>query len=609
MSKLHQDLRQLAAESHAPHTFLSHAVRRMAAYFRTPFIALTADFGAESIEEAWHQGANDPSFWRSVIERHLTDTMAFGRSSCKLLGAQKSDGQIALLGAPLRDEACRVIGAVSMVAEECDRQQVPGQLAVLESVVGFMSLCVQGIGKVAGKAAMGKNSGIDEVLAVLKEHQRPEEIAFAVTNRLRGKLACDQVALGIPVGHQIRVISVSGLDEVNHRSPGVRFVRSAMEECYDLGRAIICPGYHAWAKSSEGTGHRLHWQWSQHAGSDSVASFPISDQNRITAVVSLRRKPDRPLTEAEIRESQAMLSHLAPAIALTRLAKRNLFHHARDSAWATWRKWTARTARRWQIFGGCTALALGWVAFGSMEYRLTVPCVIQAKETRHITAPFEGVIREQRAIAGDIVEAGRVLCLLDNRQLLLQKRSLETQWKVLAKQKDEALAKDEVAGGNIISAQQDEVRAQLDLVQWQLDYTEIRAPIDGVVLTGDLRKKLGSPVTAGQPLFEIAPQGKVLLELAIPEEEIDEIEGRPTGLFATNAAPEVAQGFRVSTIRPSATTQSNRTVFVCEAELDEPRAWFRSGMEGVARVSVGQRRIWWVLLHNMIDYIRIKAWV
>lgn len=116
-------------------------------------------------------------------------------------------------------------------------------------------------------------------------------------------------------------------------------------------------------------------------------------------------------------------------------------------------------------------------------------------------------------------------------------------------------------------------------------------------------------MTAGQPLFEIAPQGKVLLELAIPEEEIDEIEGQPTGVFATNAAPEVTHGFRVSMIRPSVTTLSNRTVFICEAKLDQSRAWFRSGMEGVARVSVGERRIWWVMLHNMIDYIRIKAWI
>ena len=221
-----------------------------------------------------------------------------------------------------------------------------------------------------------------------------------------------------------------------------------------------------------------------------------------------------------------------------------------------------------------------------------------------------GIARsEQNVIAGDTVQAGQSLCSLDSRQILLQKRALETQWNVLDKQKDEALAKDNVAGGRVIAAKQDEMLAQLDLVQWQLDHTEIRAPIDGVVLAGDLRKRVGSPVSPGDALFEIAPAHQVFLELAIPEEEIDEIEGRPAGLFATNAAPELTHEFHLATIRPAATIQSNRTVFVCEAELDQTREWFRSGMEGVARISVGSRPVWWVMLHNMIDYIRLKAWL
>jgi len=326
-------------------------------------------------------------------------------------------------------------------------------------------------------------------------------------------------------------------------------------------------------------------------------------------VVSLRRNAERPLTEVEIQDAQAMLSHLAPAIGLTRLARRNLIHHARDSAWAAWRKLIAPKARRWQVIGGCAALLMGWIVFGSMSYQLAVPCVMQAQERRHITAPFNGVISGQNAVAGDVVKAGQILCTLDNRELLLQKNALGTQWKVLDAEKDQALANDQVAAGRILAAKQDEIRAQLNLVQWQLDQTEIRAPMDAVVLTGDLRKKVGSPIEAGQPLFEIAPPHRVYLELMVPEEEIDEIQGRPAGVFATNAAPEIVHPLRITTIRPSATVKGNRTVFVCEAQPDQTEEWFRSGMEGAAQISVGGRPVWWVMLHKMIDYVRMKAWL
>ena len=62
-------------------------------------------------------------------------------------------------------------------------------------------------------------------------------------------------------------------------------------------------------------------------------------------------------------------------------------------------------------------------------------------------------------------------------------------------------------------------------------------------------------------------------------------------------------------IRPQAEIQGQLNVYVAEAEAALPFAWMRPGMEGVAKIEVGRRRVWWVVLHRATDYLRLKLWL
>jgi hypothetical protein len=587
---------------------LSGALRRMAIFFRTPYIAVTARLGTGTLEDRWHQGKSDPELWRPLVDDHLTDTFAAGKASCKLVGPAARQSHVGLLGVPLRDEWGQCFGAVALVISRCDQQSARVHLATLESLTGYLSLCVGRVGSTGGRPAGGYETNLEKLAASVGAGRKPQEIAFGITNRLRNNTGCDQVALGMPSHHRFRVVSVSGLDEIHSRSPGIKLVRSAMEECYDCDTPIVCPGAHVWAKSAGGAGFRLHWQWSQGVGSDSVASFPLKDGEECVAVISLRRRADRPLTESEVDEIRASVSHMGPALRLSRLATRSLGAHALEATRGGLRKALAPARRKWQIFGLVCAALAAWTIFGSMQYRLLVPCKLQAWSRQVITAPFDGVLVAQSAIAGESVSAGTVLCQLDDRDLLLRKRQSNAKLSTLETQKDEALARGERAKVQVIDAQQEEVRAELELIQWQLNRAPIIAPTDAAILAGDLREQMGAPVKAGQVLFEIAPPGQVFVELAVPEEEVDELSGRMTGTFATNARPEQPHPFHVSLVRPVAEIRNQRTVFVCEGSLTDGPSWLRPGMEGMATISVGRRPVWWVALHRMIDYVRMKVW-
>ena len=45
-----------------------------------------------------------------------------------------------------------------------------------------------------------------------------------------------------------------------------------------------------------------------------------------------------------------------------------------------------------------------------------------------------------------------------------------------------------------------------------------------------------------------------------------------------------------------------------EAVLEEPFAALRPGMEGIAKIDVGRRRLLWIWTHEMLDWLRLSLW-
>jgi hypothetical protein len=42
--------------------------------------------------------------------------------------------------------------------------------------------------------------------------------------------------------------------------------------------------------------------------------------------------------------------------------------------------------------------------------------------------------------------------------------------------------------------------------------------------------------------------------------------------------------------------------------LESPQAWWRPGMTGLARIDVGDKNIFWILTHRLVDNLRLLLW-
>lgn len=615
-SETFADIVSTARQCASAGQFLRAALASIARYFASPYGALYVRYSSEVFQEEHHAGPTNPRFWRDSVQSFLTDSLGEPRPRAKLLRAKTGKAKLAYLSAPVFDPTGPAIGAIALVVSPGDESDVTTLLATLESMTRLTSFAVEYVGRGGvpedvQSPATGATASTAHAQALKRAAActTVEELAFSLTNELCTKLNCEQVALGLVRGHDVRIVSISGLDDVSARSPGVAAIRAAMEECLDADTIIVAGGGGDWS-GDEGTGgYRLHRQWQAAARGDSVASIPLTAGGATVAIVSFRRGADQPFVASQLAELRAKVEPYAPALLLLRRASRGLIRHAADGIGDAVRSVT--TPGRWgsKALIAAIVLVFGYAVFGAMNYKVTVACVVKPAQNRHLAAPFDGTIAMASRIAGDRVVAGELLCEFDHDDLDQQRVELQAELMVWETSKNQALAAKNPVEVQLANAQQLLVRAKLDMILRRTEQAHIRAPFDGVVVRGDLRKRIGAVAVRGEPLFEIAPLTAWTLELHVPESAAADLQAGQAGLFAGFARPNQQVAFQVDRVLESAQVVDGRNVILAEADVQAQSEWLRPGMEGVARVQIGSRRIWWVALHRAIDYLRLNFWI
>ena len=198
--------------------------------------------------------------------------------------------------------------------------------------------------------------------------------------------------------------------------------------------------------------------------------------------------------------------------------------------------------------------------------------------------------------------------MLDDSDLKLERLKWQSQKDQFVKQYHLAMAQRDAAQVTITRAQIAQAEAELALVEDQMDRTQVRAPLDGVIVTGDLSQSIGAPVERGELLFVVAPLDTYRIILQIDERDIAEVQVGQHGTLVLSAIPTRPLTFVVDTITPVSLVHEGRNYFRVEAQLHHTPAYLRPGMEGVSKIDIDRRLLLWNWTHRAIDWLRLISW-
>ncbi|MEM7699455.1 MAG: HlyD family efflux transporter periplasmic adaptor subunit, partial [Verrucomicrobiota bacterium] len=176
------------------------------------------------------------------------------------------------------------------------------------------------------------------------------------------------------------------------------------------------------------------------------------------------------------------------------------------------------------------------------------------------------------------------------------------------KKRDDSLVGTNPAALQMAQLESDRLSREVQLLEFRIENLVVRSPIDGVVLTGNLERSEGVPVTAGQKLFEVAPLAEMVVEIAIPETEVRHVTpGMEVKLRLESESGRVWDS-TLEGLHPISEVKDGTNVFIGEATLENEDGELRPGMKGSIRVITERKPIGWIAFHRVWEYLRLKIW-
>jgi hypothetical protein len=516
-------------------------------------------------------------------------------------------------------------GAVRGVAAFCvtarDEQVLAQVRERLELTMGLLSLYEMRLTLQRSTGDLDRVRMTMETHAAVNDHMRFRAVAMAMCNEVASRWKAQRVSLGFKRGRYIKIDAMSHTEKFTRKTQMVQDLEAVMEESLDQDVEVLYPAPREAVYVS-----RAAAEFSNRYGPTALCSIPLRYDADTVAVLTVERDADQPFSAHEIESLRLTCDLCTPR--LYDLHETDRWFGARAMTTVkrgaqalvgmrhTWAKLTVM---------GIIAVVL-FLTLVRAPYRADASFVIESSDHKVVSSPFGAFIKLAPLQEGDqVIEGETVLMQLDTVGIEYDLAGARAEYDQYMKEADVARsdATRPPAEEQIALARAAQVQSRIRLLELQLSRATIKAPVTGQILKGDWRRQIGAAVDLGQPLFEIAPLDELHADLAVPEDRISEIEAslrsgdgsRVRGEMATAANPGLYIPFEIEKVNPIAEVVDQRNVFRVRVKLllDEmpegQKPVLKPGMEGIAKVELGDANYLYIWTRGMVNWVRMKLWI
>ena len=500
-------------------------------------------------------------------------------------------------------------GLLALTFETDDPQAAAARVRQMQTRVASLELLALHLGAAGPKRPLPQLARAMAVLTALNEHDRFVAAAMAFCNELASRWDCRRVSLGFVKARSIRLAAMSHTEKFSRQTQAVQRIEMAMEECLDQDVEVAFP-----PPSGADSVSRAARELAADATQAAVLSMPLRRAEAVAAVVTLERPADKPFTAEQIESLRLTCELCTPRLADLRKSDRWI---GAKAAGGVRRGLAAVVGPRhtWLKLLLLLAIAGGiYLSAATGEYRVDAPFVLEASQVQVLPAPFDGQIEAVLVSVGDRVQPGQVLVKLKTLSLERQVNAARAELFEYRKQADSARAVKKFADAQMAEARARQLDEQIQLLSERIDKAQLKALIAGTIVGGKIEQFVGATVEKGKVLLEVAPLDSLRAELAVPEDQIADLQATLArdpvdGSLATASYPDEPIDFTVERILPMAEDVEGQAVFKVRASLRRTPDWMRPGMGGVAHVRLGRGKLGWIWTRRLVNRLRLWLWL
>jgi RND family efflux transporter MFP subunit len=497
----------------------------------------------------------------------------------------------------------RLFGVVALEFTDCDETELQAIMRRLQWGCGWLEAYLRRADQGDSDGSRERLSRLLELTATALEQKRFRAAAMALVTEMAIQTGCDRVGLGLRGGRHTRIYAVSHTAQFGEQTNLVRAITNAMDEAIDQLETVLYP------PAEDGRlVTRAHGKLAEAGSANAICTVVMSSGDTVLGALTFEHTDGKSFDAATIELLEQAAALLGPLLEIKRRDDRWITTKVAESMQDLVIKLVGPRHYAAKLIGLLLAGLFVFLSMAEGDYRVSADAVLEGSVQRVMVAPINGYISEAHARAGDVVRQEQVLFRIDDRDLRLEYLKWSSQKEQIDRRYRDALAARNRSEVNIFKAQHDQAEAQLELLVEQIARTRVAAPFDGIVISGDLSQRLGSPVTRGEVLLNIAPLDAYRVVLRVDERRIADLEPGQVGQLILKALPQDQFAFVVEKITPVSEAMEGRNRFRVEAKLTEGMEVLRPGMEGSGKIMIERRSLQWIWTHEIVEWVKLWLW-
>ncbi|MCS5709075.1 HlyD family efflux transporter periplasmic adaptor subunit [Candidatus Berkiella cookevillensis] len=441
-----------------------------------------------------------------------------------------------------------------------------------------------------------------KVLLACLENSKFAKSASALLSNLAFYLNCERVSLGLYQKNTVDLFALSNVSVFDKHSELNQTIANAMEEAIEQQSVIEYPETENLPFSIT----LFHQKLSNITHASSIFTIPLVFEEKIIGALCFEKRAGQFFSRREKDLCKGIAIFIGPIIEHKRRESCSLLQKIVEHTYSYFKFGNNLSIK---CAAGLATMLIILLSFIKGDYSVSAESTIEGKIERSIVAPFDGYLESSFVVPGDLVKAGTILGKLSDEDFRLEHLSLQNMVKKAKTEYRQALGKHQRNKTRVIKAQIVQARAKEHLLQRKLDKLSLISPFDGIVIEGDLRNAIGSPVEKGKILYKLSPVNEYRIILNINEEYINDISSGLNGKLRLNGAPNKNYQIEIVKITPVSFAKDKLSYFRVEAIFKEKYESILPGMTGQTKIEVGKKNIIWIWTRQFSLWLKSKLWM
>ena len=437
-----------------------------------------------------------------------------------------------------------------------------------------------------------------------------DRLVLSVVNLASQALAYDRAVIALDERGQPIVKAVSGQEHVDLKSEDTQALGRLINWLVERDEASYVEDITA--DTEEATGFRNAFgEYMDRTGVRSLCLIPLKDEEGRLGAFYMESSSPAFLGESGLEAAELLANQVSVALRNAELYSQVPLIGFLQPV-AAWRKRFAGMTRRNLLtrYGLPVLIFLAVVLFPWKQRTGAPEAELLPGGRMPLRATVAGLVTQVLVEEGDQLVQGQVLAVLRDDALSISLGEAQANHATAVRSAASAQARGDVSGTRMAEITADELAGRVALLTDQLERTQLRAPVAGVVLTMRPWERVGEWLDAGETFVLVGRTDDLELEALVPQRHIDRVRVGQQVRLKVEARPEHTFIGEVTEIAPQAEAGEGdaEPTFVVRAGIDNSRELLRPGMQARAKIVGDRRPLGWIIIRPLVEWMQIRFW-